>query len=165
MSVNGKTCWTKTGAIGTSGAQTCGGFFKEEKFRVTGCYITLSPASGGVVPLTVRVWTNLDGEATDESFGIDNFVLAHSKATTNPNPNPNIIESIVKIDKFDDPGVLGGWNCGQITKCGAMGNICGGFNVKGKGSDIKQTFMLPVGTYSVELDFIRIDSWFVWVIQ
>ena len=74
-------------------------------------------------------------------------------------------QEIVSTDKFDDPEVLGGWNCGQITKCGDMGNICGGFNVKGKESDIKKTFMVPAGTYSVELDFIRIDSWFVWVIK
>ena len=28
------------------------------------------------VPLTVRVWTSLDGDASDESFGIDNVVIA-----------------------------------------------------------------------------------------
>ena len=74
-------------------------------------------------------------------------------------------QEIVSTDKFDDPEVFGGWNCGKITRCSAMGNICGGFNVKGKESDIKKTFMVPAGTYSVELDFIRIDSWFVWVIK
>ena len=80
MSVNGKTCWTKAKAVGTNGAQICGGFFKEEKFRVTGCYITLSASDDtDVVPLTVRVWTNLDGEANDESFGIDNFIIAKLK--------------------------------------------------------------------------------------
>ena len=76
VSVNGKTCWTKAKAVGTDGEQICGGFFKEEKFRVTGCYITLSASDTGVNPLTVRVWTNLDGEANDESFGIDNFIIA-----------------------------------------------------------------------------------------
>ena len=32
--------------------------------------------------------------------------------------------------------------------------------MKGKGSDIKKTFQLPAGKYSVKLDFIKIDSWF-----
>ena len=56
---------------------------------------------------------------------------------------------------FDD------WNCGKITTCGDFGQVCGGYGVKGKGSDIKKTFNLPEGIYSVQLDFIRIDSWFV----
>ena len=67
---------------------------------------------------------------------------------------------LVFHSKFDDPQDFDGWNCGQITSCGDMGQICGGYNVKGKGSDIKRTFFnLPAGTYSVELDFIQIDSW------
>ena len=74
-------------------------------------------------------------------------------------------QEIVSSDKFDDSEVFGGWNCGKITRCSAMGNICGGFNVKGKGSDIQKTFMLTAGTYSVGLDFIRIDSWFVCVMK
>ena len=63
--------------------------------------------------------------------------------------------------KFDTAQDFDGWNCGKITTCGDMGQICGGFNVKGKGSEIKKTFDLPAGTYSVNLDFIKIDSWFV----
>ena len=74
MSVNGKQCWSKTKAVGTSGTQQCGGFFKEELFRVTGCYATLSGSEANL-PLTVRVWTNLDGDAGDESFAIDNVVV------------------------------------------------------------------------------------------
>ena len=54
-----------------------------------------------------------------------------------------------------------GWNCGKITTCGDLGEICGGYSAKGKGSDIKKTFNLPAGIYSVQLDFVRIDSWFV----
>ena len=56
---------------------------------------------------------------------------------------------------FDD------WNCGKITTCGDFGSVCGGYGAKGKGSDIKKTFNLPAGKYSVQLDFLRIDSWFV----
>merc|ERR1712025_1512723 len=43
-----------------------------------------------------------------------------------------------------------------------MGNICGGFNVKGQSHDIKKTFNdLPYGgqTFEISLDFIKIDSW------
>ena len=74
VSVNGKTCWSKTKAVGTSGTQQCGGFFKEERFRVTGCSVTLS-GSDANMPLEVRVWTSLDGDPGDESFGIDNVVV------------------------------------------------------------------------------------------
>ena len=74
VSVNGRTCWSKTKAVGTSGTQECGGFFKEERFRVTGCYVELS-GSDDNVPLEVRVWTSLDGDASDESFAIDNVAV------------------------------------------------------------------------------------------
>ena len=62
---------------------------------------------------------------------------------------------------FNGSNNFEGWNCGKITKCGKYGNICGGYGVKGKGSDIQKTFQLPVGTYAVMLDFIKIDSWCV----
>ena len=63
--------------------------------------------------------------------------------------------------KFDDPLVFEGWSCGRITTCGKFGNICGGYNVKTGGDDIRQTFMLPAGrTHWVTMDFIKIDSWF-----
>ena len=71
MSVNGRTCWSKTNLIGTKGTQECGGGFKEESFRVTGCYVALAENA----PLEVRVWTSLDGDASDESFAIDNIVI------------------------------------------------------------------------------------------
>ena len=62
--------------LATNGIQHCGGFFKEESFRVTGCTIALaSSETSPTVPLTVRVWTSLDGDASDESFGIDNVVV------------------------------------------------------------------------------------------
>ena len=60
--------------LGTSGTQQCGGFFKEESFPVTDCTVTF-PASESPSLLTVRVWTSLDGDASDESFGIDNVVV------------------------------------------------------------------------------------------
>ena len=71
MSVNGKQCWSKTGLVGTSGSQECGGFFKEERFQVRDCYVTLEAE----MPMTVRVWTSLDGDALDESFAINNVVV------------------------------------------------------------------------------------------
>jgi hypothetical protein len=71
VSVNGKTCWSKTNIVGTSGTQECGGFYKEERFPVTGCSVTL----GVNEPLMVRVWTSLDSDAGDESFGIGNVVI------------------------------------------------------------------------------------------
>ena len=73
VSLNGKTCWTKE-MLATSGTQQCGGFFKEESFRVTGCTVTFA-ASESPAQLMVRVWTSLDGDASDESFGINNVVV------------------------------------------------------------------------------------------
>ena len=68
----------------------------------------------------------------------------------------------VCISSFDDKKKgFDDWNCGQITKCGDFGKVCGGYGAKVKGSDIKKTFTLPAGIYSVQLDFIRVDSWFV----
>ena len=147
MSVNGNICWFKTRVTGTDGTQSCGGRFKEEVFRVTSCYVNLTTTSEAIVPLKVRVWTNLDGDADDESFGIDNVLVS------------NFIQIKNKFDNLKD---FEGWNCGKITTCGKH-QFCGGYNVKGKGSEIKKTFMLPAGTYSVELDFIKIDSWCVCV--
>ena len=66
--------------------------------------------------------------------------------------------------KFDDLENFEGWNCEKITTCGELGQVCGGFNVKAKESEITKKFTLPPGTYTVEMDFIRIDSWFVCVI-
>ena len=68
----------------------------------------------------------------------------------------------VSVSGFDHMNDFEGWNCGKITTCGEH-QFCGGYGVKGKGSDITKTFHLPPGTYSVELDFIKIDSWFVCV--
>ena len=73
----------------------------------------------------------------------------------------HIISAAVITDKFSSPNDYKGWNCGKITTCGKFGSICGGFGVKGKGSDIKKTFNVPAGTYSVTLNFIKIDSWYV----
>ena len=83
VSMNDKTCAIKENLIGATGTQLCGGWFKEEVFRVKGCYVTLSAASEGPVPLKVRVWTNLDGDARDESFGIDNILIAQHEGEGN----------------------------------------------------------------------------------
>ena len=76
MSANGQTCWIKRNLVGSTGTQICGGRFKEEIFRITGCDITLWGAPDSLLPLTVYVWTNLDGNASDESFGIDNVIVS-----------------------------------------------------------------------------------------
>ena len=65
----------------------------------------------------------------------------------------------ISVSTFHDQQEFEGWNCGKITTCGDFGEICGGYGVKGKGSEIKKTFNLPAGIYSVQLDFIKIDSW------
>ena len=44
VSVNGETCWSKPRV--KAGAQQCGGGYQDQRFRVTGCYATLSGATG-----------------------------------------------------------------------------------------------------------------------
>ena len=78
MSVNGKICWSKTNILGTIGTQQCGGGYKEEYFRVTDCFVTLLGLQVKM-PLQVRVWTSLDADPKDESFGIDNVVIERVK--------------------------------------------------------------------------------------
>ena len=143
----GQQCWSYA-FDGHDGRQQCGGFYKEERVRVTGCYITLDSET----VLMVRVATNLDEEVDDESFGIDNVVVTRVDRT-----------DVGTDNKFYDRNNFEGWNCGGITTCGNLGQICGGYNVKGKGSELVKKYNLPAGTYSVELDFIKIDSWFVCV--
>ena len=147
MSVNGKTCWSRKGLHYSAGKSQCGHFgtLQEERFPVS-CAVKLSGA--GLRPLTVRVWTTLDQGTNDESFGIDNVVIQQLK--------PSSI-----TEQFNDPSDFLGWNCGKIQKCGQWGNICGGYGVKGKGADIKKTYQLPAGTYSLKMQFIKIDSWLV----
>ena len=79
MSVNGKICWSKANILGTIGTQQCGGGYKEEHFRVTGCYGKVGCSSQGSISLKVRVWTSLDADPKDESFGIDNVVIERVK--------------------------------------------------------------------------------------
>ena len=54
-----------------------------------------------------------------------------------------------------------GWTCDRITTCGGFGKICGGYKVKARGTEITKTFQVPAGVYTVKLDFIKIDTWFV----
>ena len=65
--------------------------------------------------------------------------------------------------KFDNPNDYEGWTCGGITACGDFGNLCGGYDTTARGDYIQRTYMLPAGKrYYVTMDFIQIDSWFVW---
>ena len=69
---------------GSQGTQQCGGQkqLNEDAVPVTGCSVTLS--GSGNVPLTVRVWTNIESkDATEEkSFGIDNVVIQNGAQGT-----------------------------------------------------------------------------------
>ena len=68
----------------------------------------------------------------------------------------------VHVDNFNEnDNAFDGWNCVKITSCGKFGNVCGGYDTKAKGQDITKTFDVPAGKYSVTLDFVKIDSWFV----
>ena len=78
VSVNDKICWKKTGIVGNSGKQLCGAtgkYYREKVFPVKNCHVELSGAPEESVPLTVRLWTNLDGKTDQKSFGIDNVAI------------------------------------------------------------------------------------------
>ena len=76
VSLNGKTCWTKTDIQYTKGdGNVCGNTnanYSEERYSAA-CKVTLSGSD--TMPLTVRVFANLDSDANDESFGIDNVII------------------------------------------------------------------------------------------
>ena len=76
VSLNGMICWA-TSMTASQGTQECGGQNQanEDAVPVTGCSVTLF--GSGNVPLTVRVWTNLENEdiTKEKSFGIDNVVI------------------------------------------------------------------------------------------
>jgi len=63
------------------------------------------------------------------------------------------------VDRFNNGNDHEGWNCGKIQGCGNFGNICGGFKAKGKGGYLQKIYRVPAGTYTLNLDFIKIDSW------
>ena len=80
MSLNGMMCWSMS-MTASQGTQECGGGqgAHEDAIPVTGCSVTLS--GSGIVPLRVRVWTNLDSkDAKKESFGITNVVIHNEPA-------------------------------------------------------------------------------------
>ena len=92
MSLNGEVCWTKKEVWKKQdGPQECGKDFTnpnnpyyEKRFKVTGCTVTLKGT--GNQPLTIKVWTGLDQDAGDESFGIDNVLITPWKGPTTTAP-------------------------------------------------------------------------------
>ena len=152
VQVNGNTCWSRT-LRASQGKQICGkghNNWNEDKIKVQ----CTAPAVNG--KFTVRVYTTLNSGAQDESFGIDNVVLKRVGDDSGSGSG----SSDGMTANFDN-GDQQGWSCDSITSCGEFGNICGGFNTKAKSHDIKKTFSVPAGQYSLTLDFIKIDSWFV----
>ena len=151
VEVNGKACFSKN-LFSDQGKHVCGqshsGWRKDDRLKVT---CTVAAMNG---TFTVRVYTNLDSAGDDESFGIDNVVFKNVGDDSRGAPSGSMTSN------FDD-GDFQGWSCNKITTCGSFGKICGGFNTKAKSDEIKKTFNVSPGMYSVSLDFIRIDSWLV----
>ena len=148
VKVNGKQCWTKT-FTGQQGKQICGAKtngWNELKVKAT---CTAAAVDGKI---TVQVGTNLNSDAKDESFAIDNAVLSKAPAT----PAFKTIKA-----NFKDPKDFDGWSCGKVQNCGSLGSVCGGYNTKAKSHFITKKFdKLPAGNYKISLDFIKIDSWY-----
>ena len=144
VSINDKQCWSES-LSSREGSEQCGrsnNAWENENLIHVHCQ-----AQSVGDKLMVRVHTNLDGHASDESYAIDNVVVT------------KLVTSIKS--EFNTQDDFEGWNCGKITSCGKYGNVCGGHNVKGKRNQIVQTFKVAKGMYSVALDFVRIDAWYV----
>jgi len=71
VSLNGVQCWTNTFSHGT-GTDVCG-IGTIDRIETVTCETTVS--GDGKQPLTVRIWTSIDQDATDESFGVNNVVV------------------------------------------------------------------------------------------
>ena len=72
VTVNGKECWTGT-LIAYQGSQVCGQSHNGWNENSIPVKCEAESVSG---KLTVRVYSNLDGGADDESFAIDNVVVS-----------------------------------------------------------------------------------------
>ena len=193
VSVNGKTCWRRY-FVGSTGNQTCGQKNGNEERVPVKCtadakngqfavrvYTTLnsgaSDESFGIDNAVLKKYTPPPCKAAQ--YMKDKKCVACPKGSTCDGNKATVCKApkIVKhntcmccgpfqtiTENFQNAKDQHGWSCGKITKCGAFGNICGGFNVKGQSHDIKKTFNdLPYGgqTFEISLDFIKIDSWFV----
>ena len=156
MEVNGKTCFNKV-LTGGQGKQVCGSNnngWHEDSMKVT--------CTGDAVDgkFTVRVYTTLNSAGNDESFGIDNVMMMKAKDDSGGGGgNGNGGGSSGKMTATFDNGDMQGWSCDKITTCGSLGKICGGYNTKAKSHEIKKTYKVDPGKYTIIFDFIKIDSW------
>ena len=79
VSVNGKKCWKQTFAA-NEGAHVCGSrnsqWFKDRRVTV------ICEAEAGDGKMTVRTYSNVNQGPHDESFAIDNVVIAQISAGT-----------------------------------------------------------------------------------
>ena len=78
VTVNNQTCWNKT-LIGTTGSQQCGSS-RNNWFEDSVAVRCEAKSVAG--KLTVRVYTGLNSPASDESFAIDNVVVAQISSGT-----------------------------------------------------------------------------------
>ena len=157
VEVNGKECFNKVLTAG-QGKQVCGkghNGWNEDSMKIT---CTGTAAKDG--KFTVRVYTTLNSNAQDESFGIDNVVMKKvgDDSGGGGGGGDGGGSSGGMTANFDD-GSMAGWSCDKITTCGSFGKICGGYNTKAKSHEIKKTFKVDAGKYSIAFDFIKIDSW------
>ena len=95
---------------------------------------------------TVRVYTQENSAANDESFGIDNVVLRQIW--------------MQKAD-FSNPKDFQGINCVKITNCDSTSMVVPTPR-RNRTHDNKKTYAdLPSGLYQMSLNFIKIDSCYV----
>ena len=171
--INGQQAWSQSGLAYYSGSGQCGQSsswdagppysfafpiqsWNEKTYNTGDLFFTTSGAASNA---TVVISTSLSGPGSNiKSFAVDNILLKKLP--------PSAPLELVTFDNND----MDGWSCSAVTRCGAFGKICGGYNTKGGGpgnltakepNQIIQREItgLEAGAYSISLDFIKIDSW------
>ena len=96
--------------------------------------------------MTVKFDARTNFEITDESYAIDNFVIAAQPAEPDG----------IAYEDFN--AGASGWSINSTHEIGGLGTVLGRFS---GAQDVEKTFTVPAGADGVKIkfDFIEVDSW------
>jgi hypothetical protein len=146
--VNGKPCGRST-FNHNRGTQKCGvnhGSYVEQKSRFT-CFV---PAPAGSV--LVKVATNINENARNEAWGIDNVRITTGKRS-------ELSDTTLFEDTFE--GGCDGWTPCARSSCGGFGKMLGGHGIAGSGYKTTKTYKLggKYETATIKFAYVKIGSW------
>ena len=148
VTVNGKPCGRST-FNHNRGTQKCGvnhGSYVEQKSRFT-CFV---PAPAGSV--LVKVATNINENARNEAWGIDNVRITTGKRS-------ELSGTTLFEDTFE--GGCDGWTPCARSSCGGFGKMLGGHGIAGSGYKTTKTYKLggKYETATIKFAYVKIGSW------